>query len=127
MNARPRSITIIGWIFVAYGCIALVGSVLPLIGVAGSLTTAEIEARPVEYGLISALRVAAGVGGAFMLRGSNWARWLIVAWMAYHVVISIERSPVQVAVHAVFLVLLLYFLLHPKASAYFRGANAEAP
>ena len=34
--------------------------------------------------LIEIIRVAAIVGGAFMLRGHNWARWLVLAWIGFH-------------------------------------------
>jgi|GEM_PF-4408523 len=29
MNQRPQSITIIGWIFIVFGCIALLSGLLP--------------------------------------------------------------------------------------------------
>ncbi len=37
-----------------------------------------------------------------MLRGSNWARWLALAWIAFHVFLSFLHSWQQVLVHCLF-------------------------
>jgi hypothetical protein len=53
---------------------------------------ADYEAtQPFQYDLVWILIVelAAIVCGAFMLRGANWARWLALAWMGFHVVLSL--------------------------------------
>jgi hypothetical protein len=54
-----------------------------------------------------------------MLRGHNWARWLALAWMAFHVVLGALTSPSQLLVHAFLLVVFGYFLLRRSASNYF--------
>jgi hypothetical protein len=58
--------------------------------------------------------------GVFLFRGQNWARWLAVAWMAFHVVLSALNSFAQAAVHAAFLVLIAWALFAPEARRYFR-------
>jgi hypothetical protein len=63
------------------------------------------------------------VAGAFMLRGSNWARWLAMVWIASHVVISIFHSPFELALHIVVCALFAWFLFRPLATLYFRGAQ----
>ena len=55
-----------------------------------------------------------------MLRGANWARWLALAWMAFHVAISYLNGWDKVAVHALFLVVIAYFLLRRSSAEYFR-------
>ena len=65
------------------------------------------------------------VGGALILRGVSWARWLLVAWMAWHVVLSLGHTPGELAVHALFLVLLLLVLFRRQASAYFATARVR--
>ena len=32
------------------------------------------------------------VAGVFMLYGRNWARWLLVAWIAFHIVVGALHS-----------------------------------
>jgi len=63
------------------------------------------------------------VSGAFMLRGCNWARWLLVVWLAYHVALSAWHSLFQVAVHALLLAVIAYFLFRSPASAFFQRTS----
>lgn len=124
MNERPRSIAAIGWIFIAVGCIALVAGFLTLVNVDASRRIAE---RPVEFGLVAMVRILAVLGGAFMLFGFNWARWLLVVWMGYHVALSVLHPPLELLVHSLLFAAILYFLFRPQAAAYFRAARAETP
>jgi len=50
---------------------------------------------------ISLVRLLAIIGGAFLLMGRNWARWLILAWMAFHVVVSAFHSISECVAHLV--------------------------
>jgi hypothetical protein len=59
------------------------------------------------------------IAGFFLLRGQNWARWLAIAWMAFHVALSAFHSYAQVAVHAAFLMLIAWALFVPAARRYF--------
>lgn len=61
--------------------------------------------------------------GVFLLRGHNWARWLALAWMAFHVVLSAFHSYVQAGVHAAFLALIAWALFAPGAARYFCGGR----
>jgi uncharacterized membrane protein len=109
-------VTIIGCIFIAVGVVGLVYH-------AGEIRTA----RPAEYIPICFVRLLAVVGGVFLLRGHNWARWLLVAWMAFHVALSVMHTPVELIMHAVLLVVIAFFLFRPKVSAYFRPAALARP
>ena len=83
----------------------------------------EFSSRsPLDYELLAILliRLLAVVSGAFMLRGANWARWVLVAWMAYHIVLSAFHSVTEFALHAVLFGTLTYFLFRTRSSAYFR-------
>ena len=114
MKERPLSITIIGWLFVAAGVIGL------------ACHATEFKARrPFEYDAVwvCLVRLLAILCGVFMLRGSNWARWLLVVWMGYHIVLSALHSPLQLIVHSLLFAVILYFLFRPQASAYFRGTT----
>jgi len=126
MNKRPRSITVISWIFIAVGVISLIGGLLPPSDPVKAQRIAELEAqRPFQHALVHLVHAAAIVGGAFMLRGRNWARWLLVGWIAFHIVISAMHSTFQLIVHSMLFGVVLYFLFLPKASSYFRGARVD--
>jgi hypothetical protein len=112
MNSRPRSITIISWLFIAAGSIGLLYHL------------SEFSGRsPFDYGLVAILliRMVAILAGAFMLRGANWARWLLVVWMAYHIVLSAFHSITELALHVLIFGVVGYFLFRPPSSAYFQG------
>ena len=111
MTSRPLSVAIVGWLFIAVGIVGFV------------YHAAELRVQgPIEqeFLLVLLLRLLAVVGGVFLLRGANWARWLLVAWLAYHVALSIAHSMSEVAVHFVFLVVIGYLLFRPRTSAFFR-------
>jgi hypothetical protein len=63
------------------------------------------------------------VCGVFMLRAHNWARWLASAWIAFHVVISFGELR-QLAIHSLFLVLIVWCLFRGDASRFFQNARA---
>jgi hypothetical protein len=114
MRRRPLSITIIGWLFVGAGTIGL------------AYHATEFRAqRPVEYDVIGVciIRLLAILSGVFLLRGSNWARWLLLVWLAYHVILSAFHSLSELAMHGLLLGVIAYFLFRPQASAYFRRAS----
>jgi hypothetical protein len=60
-----------------------------------------------------------------MLCGFNWARWLLVVWIAYHVILSAFHSPFEVVIHGLLFGVVVYFLFRRQASVYFRDARAE--
>jgi hypothetical protein len=100
---RPLAVTLIGWLLVVVG---VSGFVLHL-----------YEAKPRhalegENPWVLATELVAVVGGAFLLRGKSWARWVVMAWMAFHVAISFN-SPRQLVIHGAIFVLFAYFLFRP--------------
>ena len=116
MNKRPISVTVISGIFLAAG----------LIGLAYHAT--EFKTRgPFQYELVwvCLVRLLAIVCAVFMLRASNWARWLLMIWIAYHVVLSAFHSASQAIFHGLLFVVVAYFLFRRSSSLYFRGARAE--
>ena len=64
-------------------------------------------------------RLAAVVAGVFMLYGRNWARWLLVIWIIFHIVLSALHSIFQLLLHALIFTVILYFLFRRESSAYF--------
>jgi hypothetical protein len=58
--------------------------------------------------------------GACMLRGYNWARWLAVAWIAFHVVLSAFRSFQEFTIHALLCAVITWSLFRAASTRYFR-------
>jgi hypothetical protein len=114
MPRRPLSITIISWLFILFGSIALVS---------GLITT---DLRSHWY--IHLSRLLQIVAGVFMLYGRNWARWLLVAWIAFHIIISALHSTLFLLMHVAIFSVILFFIFRRQASAFFNagGANVNA-
>ena len=64
------------------------------------------------------------VAGVFILRGRNWARWLALAWIAFHVALSFFHSLREVAVHTVILLAFAWVLFRPASRAWFQPSSA---
>jgi len=111
MGKRPLSVTIIACLLAAAG----------LMGIVYHLREFRPQ-HPFQYDIvwITGVRVLAVVAGVFMLLGKNWARWLALVWIAFHVVVSAFHSWPELLVHCLFLAVFAYFLLSKSASAYFR-------
>ena len=115
MKKRPLSVMIIGWLFVAAGTVGL------------AYHANEFKASvPFQYDVVwvCLVRLIAIVCGVFMLRGRNWARWLLLVWVAYHVMLSAFHSLSGFVIHSLLFAVVAYFLFRPQASAYFRRASA---
>jgi hypothetical protein len=76
--------------------------------------------------LIELVAFLAILSGAFMLRGHNWARWLALTWIAFHVILSAFHALGEFTMHALFCAAISWFLFRPDAKRYFRGAQIEA-
>lgn len=76
---------------------------------------------------VGATELLAILIGVFLLRGQNWARWLAVAWMVFHVVLSAFHSYAQAIVHAAFLALIVWALFSPASGRYFGKRKRVEP
>jgi hypothetical protein len=105
---RPLTVSILSCLYIAVGAIGFAYHLRELIA---------LQPDSVWIELVRSLAI---LSGAFMLRGRNWARWLALAWMAFHVAISFPALP-QVAMHALFLAVIAWLLFRPDVLRYFRG------
>ena len=117
MHSRPLSVTVIGLLFIVAGAVGLAYH-------AKDLEVADPFKNDVVW--VCLVRLLAIVFGVFTLRGRNWARWGLISWMAYHVLLSAYHSLREVLMHALLLAVFAWFLFRPVASAYFRGARSIA-
>ena len=72
------------------------------------------------------LRLLAAVAGVYLLRGLNWARWLAIAWIALHAVISIFHTLPELIMHLVLLAAFVFFLCLTPAAKRFYGNRISA-
>ena len=126
MKKCPVTVAGIGWVFIGIGAVGLVRGSWPLLGFAAPGSGIEAESQPLRDAIyVLASGLVAAVGGAFVLRGRNWARWLLVAWMGFHIVLSLLHSASQFVVHAVLFAVVIWMMFRPQATAYFRGTSVE--
>jgi hypothetical protein len=110
---RPLSVTIVAGVYLAVGVIGFAFHFRELL--AGHPDAVGIELT--EFVAI--------LCGAFLLRGHNWARWLALAWIAFHVVLSAFHAIPELVIHAVFCAVIAWILFRSEATRYFRGAEGE--
>lgn len=109
---RPFEVTFLGGLFVVVGLASMVYH----------LWTGPLDRWTI---LIAAIGVVALIAGVFLLLGRNWARWLLLAWLAFHIAVSAFHSMSDALAHAALLAVVGYFLLWAKAAKYFQSARAE--
>ncbi len=114
MRKPPLAIAIVCALFFAVGCLDVYRGLAPLFA-AGRLHGDDVT--------VLAIGVTAVVGAAFVLLGRSWARWLLAAWAALHVAISIGDVR-QLVMHVVIFSVLLFFLFRPAARPHFQRATA---
>lgn len=113
---RPLSVTIIAGIYVIAGI--------------GGIAAHAREFNPHHFFQLDPIlpltvRLLAIVAGIFMLRGQNWARWLAIVWIGYHVIWGSLQSLQAGIIHAVLFAVFAYLLFRAPANRYFRS-TAEA-
>lgn len=103
---RPLSVLVFGFLFIFAGALGI---------------GYHLARRPLEPDLLSltVLRLLAIVGGIFLLSGRNWARWLLVAWLAFHIGVSFFHSIEEIVLHTIFLFLFGFVLFRSPVSDYF--------
>jgi hypothetical protein len=111
---RPLSVTILSCVYLAVGVIGFAFHFRELL--AGHHDAVAIE-------LTEFVAILCGV---FLLRGHNWARWLALVWIAFHVVLSAFHAIPELVIHAVFCAAIAWLLFRPEAARYFRGAQMES-
>ena len=101
MRKTIPSIVAVGVVFLALGVLDVWRGVAPLL--------AEGHARLAgDDMLVLAIGVAALIGGTFVLRGRNWARWLLAVW-----------KPTAFVAHLVIFGFIAFLLFRPPASTHF--------
>jgi uncharacterized membrane protein HdeD (DUF308 family) len=106
-QGRPYQVTFLGWLFIVVG----------IVSTAIHLWKGTFDRW---MPLIVLVGILAVVAGANLLRGANWARWLILVWLAFHVIVSALNSLGEALPHIVLLLVIGYVLLGPPTSSFFQ-------
>ena len=111
-HERPLSVTIVACVYL-------------LVGIGGFAahfnTLLSRNGFPYEGVSIETTELVALIAGIFLLRGQNWARWLALAWIAFHVVLSYGKFG-EFAIHCVSCAVIAWALFRSGAGEYFRGS-----
>ncbi len=108
MNAKKRPFSVV-----------LIACLYLLVGVGGFALNLRAFGQP-DFFWMEITELVAAIAGTFMLLGQNWARWLALLWMAFHVAISFG-VPQNLVIHSLFLVLIAWVLFRREARLYFRA------
>lgn len=103
-------------------CVIVIACLYLVVGVGGFVLHFK-DLRATDGLWIEITEFLAIVCGAFLLRAQNWARWLAIAWMVFHVAISFGAFR-ELVMHTLFLVLIVWCLFRANANRYFRGTHA---
>lgn len=104
--------------------VVIVAAVYLLVGVGGffvhfpELTAAHRDAIAIE--LTELLAVVAAVG---LLLRQNWARWLALAWVVFHVVISLFHPLRELLIHVALCVVIAWLLFRPATARWFQEVS----
>jgi len=107
--------------------VIVVAALYLLVGVVGFVYHfPELAAGHHDAIAIEITEFLAVVSGAFLLMRHNWARWLALAWILFHVAISLTDPIGKLAAHVAFLIFIAWALFRPASSQWFRpGAPAS--
>jgi len=114
-NRSPLFVTILACVYIAVGTSGFI------------YHFTDFHARdPFKYDdiWVEVVGLLAIVSGAFMLRGRNWARWLALGWIAFHVILSASHTFHEFAIHCLFCAVIVWCLFRPEAARYFRDASS---
>jgi hypothetical protein len=103
---RPIAVLLVSCLYIAVGAIGF------------AVNFPKLMALQPESIWIELTELLALLAGAFMFRGQNWARWLALLWMAFHVAISFPVVR-QVVTHSIIFALIVWLLFRGDARRYF--------
>lgn len=108
-ETRPLLITLLGWLLI-------------LVGAAQFALHANRIHLPLQFWgiFVPLFELIILVSGVFLLRGSNWARWLAAAWIGFHVGVGFLNSVRQGVIHSLLFVAFVWLLFRPEVNAWFR-------
>lgn len=109
MGKRPVPVLIVVVVYLLVGTIGFVYHF-------NELTAGHRDAIAIELTELTA--VIAGVG---LLMRKNWARWLALAWVVFHVMISLFHPLPEFLIHSALCIVIAWLLFRPATAQWFKG------
>jgi hypothetical protein len=106
---RPRLVTLLGWMLIALGAIECVYRL--------TMIRWPLHAEDVGVPLFELIILVCGI---FLLRGCDWARWLAVAWVGFHIVVGSLHSLSRGILHGLIFLAFVWMIFRPAMNAWFR-------
>ena len=107
----------IPWPIIVIACLYLLVGVGGFAGHFGELLARHPDAIGIE-----ATELVAVICGVFLLLRRNWARWLAMAWILFHVGLSMFHPLGELAIHAVFCIFIAWALFRPETTRWIQRA-----
>ncbi|HSN07603.1 MAG TPA: hypothetical protein VLS85_01135 [Hanamia sp.] len=117
MKNRPLPVIIVSMLFIAAGSVGFIYHFKEFF---------EPNAKVYDLIWIELLRILALVCGLLLLRGIDWARWLAIAWLLFHVVISALNSTSEMITHLIFLIIVIVLLYLRVSSSFFQKKDTRS-
>ncbi len=107
------------WPVVVIACLYL------LVGVLGFAAHFRelIQHHPDAMG-IELTELVGAISGVGLLMRKQWARWLALVWILFHVALSLFHPIRELAIHTAFCVLIIWALFRAETRDWFRGQRA---
>jgi hypothetical protein len=129
MRSRPTSLTVVCWILIVSGPLAI----LPLfMGTMDNPHVVELMNESpfsisVQYALMWSGALVTSGSGVMMLYRQNWARLLYVGWNILGIIIGLTTLPIKIMLlpGIVVFAIIAFFLFRPTANAYFADVSGE--
>lgn len=110
MNKRPWPVIVIATLYL-------------LVGIAGfAFHFSELLARHPDAFAIEATELLAAISAIGLLMRRNWARWLALAWIIFHVGLSLFHPLRELLIHVAFCLLIAWALFQRETALWFRTA-----
>jgi len=102
--------------------VIIVSTLFILVGIVGfAFHVKELSDKVYETIWVLFVEILAIACGILLLLKITWARWLAIAWLLYHIIISAFNSRSEMIAHIVFLVVISILLFLPVSSRYFKS------
>jgi hypothetical protein len=111
MKNRPIPVILVSFLFILTGCIGFIYHVKEFF---------EPNNKLYELIWVLVIRILAVVCGLLLFLRINWARWLAVAWLLYHILLSALHSTSEMILHIILLIIVVVLLYLPVSNAYFK-------
>lgn len=106
-----KPVKIVAWLYIVVGIGGFISHGIK------SVSERTLRLDAIEAEIVELIAIIAGV---YLLRGQKWARWLALAWMGFHVILSAFSNLREVAIHALFFTVIAWYLFRPEAGIYFQ-------